>query len=126
MEERLMKVLERSDLKEFNLFGDVTGRMVFSTKNVMFLLVEIPPGGIVPEHSHPHEQMGICLKGKAEFRTEQGNETVREGMFYWIKPGEKHSVVSLADKPSLFLDVFNPPREDYIKRVKGYEFREEV
>ena len=116
-----MKIVEKSDMKEFTLFGDITGWIPFSSRKMTFLLARIPPRGIVPEHSHPHEQMGICLKGKAEFRTEEGNKTVEEGMFYWIEPGEKHSVVSLVDEPSLFLDVFSPPREEYVEKAKKAE-----
>jgi len=64
-----MKVVKGSDFRGFPVFGDVSGKIIFSSDRVMFLLVEIPPGGTVPEHSHPHEQMGICLKGKAELRS---------------------------------------------------------
>jgi len=51
-------------------------------KNVMFLLVEIPPRGVIPEHSHPHQQMGTCLKGKAEITSTGERSIVDEGVFY--------------------------------------------
>jgi len=116
-----MKVVKADDLKEFPLFDGVLGRIVFSSDNVMFLLARILPRGKVPEHSHPHEQMGVCLKGKAELRSDGEKKVVDEGTFYWIEPGEKHSVVSLTDEPSLFLDVFNPPRQDYIKMARKHK-----
>ena len=115
-----MKVVKRKDVETFPIFEEISGGIIFSSDRVMFLLVEIPPRGVVPEHSHPHEQMGICLKGKAEFISGDKKVIVDEGTFYWIKPGEKHSVVSLVDEPSLFLDVFNPPREDYIEKFKKF------
>ncbi len=113
-----MQIVKSSEIKEFPLFGEVNGRIVFSSDRMMFLFVELPPKGVVPEHSHPHEQMGLCLKGRAEFRSEQERAVVEEGMFYWVKPGEKHCVLSLCDKPCMFLDVFNPPREDYLEKAK--------
>ncbi len=113
-----MKVVKVSDLIGFRIFEGVMRKIIFNSDRVMFLLVEIPPRGTLPEHSHPHEQMGICLKGKAEFRSGREKVIVDEGTFYWIKPEEKHGVASLVDEPSLFLDVFNPLREDYIERVK--------
>ena len=116
-----MKVVKSTDLQEFTLIGEIVGKIIFSSDKVMFLLARIPPRGIVPEHSHPHEQMGVCLKGKAEFKSGEEKKTVEEGMFYWIEPWEKHSVTSLADEPSLFLDVFNPPREDYLEKAKKPE-----
>jgi len=109
-----MKVLKSSNLKAFPLFKGISGKIIFNSDKVMFLLVEVPPRETVPEHSHPHEQMGLCLKGKAEFTSGKQTKLVDEGTFYWIKPDEKHSVMSLSDESSLFLDVFNPPREDYI------------
>ena len=114
-----MKVVDACVLKPFRLFCESEGKIVFSSENVMFLFVTVPPRAEVPMHSHRHEQMGVCLKGKAELRTETEKATVTEGMFYWFKPNEKHSVISLVDKPSLFLDVFNPPREDYLEKVKN-------
>jgi quercetin dioxygenase-like cupin family protein len=113
-----LEIVDARVLKPLSLFSGVEGRIVFSSENVMFLHVAIPPKAVVPMHSHRHEQMGICLRGKAELRTETGKTIVTEGMFYWFKPNEKHSVISLSDEPSLFLDVFNPPREDYLEKAK--------
>lgn len=112
-----MKVVDVSDLVEFSLFDSVKGKMVFTSDKVMFMLVTILSKGVVPEHSHPHEQMGVCLKGKALFKSEKSH-IVEEGIFYWIAPGEKHSVISLVDESSVFIDVFNSPREDYLVRIK--------
>jgi quercetin dioxygenase-like cupin family protein len=113
-----LRVVDAHVLKPFCLFDEVEGKIVFSSENVMFLFVEVPPRGVVPMHSHRHEQMGVCLKGKAEVRSETEKATVMEGMFYWFKPNEKHSVTSLIDEPRLFIDVFNPPREDYLEKAK--------
>ena len=119
LEDIYLKVVDVRVLKPFRLFCESEGKIVFSSENVMFLYVEVPPKAEVPMHSHRHEQMGLCLKGKAELRTETEKATVTEGMFYWFKPNEKHSVVSLVDEPSLFLDVFNPPRGDYLEKAKN-------
>jgi quercetin dioxygenase-like cupin family protein len=120
LERRKLRIIKVSDLREFPIFGNIFAKIVFHSDKVMFLLVEIPPKGNIPEHSHPHEQMGLCLKGKVEFRSEKESKLIENGMFYWIKPGEKHSVRSLVEKPCLFLDVFNPPREDYIEKAMKY------
>jgi quercetin dioxygenase-like cupin family protein len=113
-----MRVVESKKLKAFPIFNSIFGKIVFHSGTVMFLLMEIPPGEKVPEHSHPHEQMGLCLKGQAEFISREKKLLVNEGMFYWIKPKEKHAIISLSDEVSLFLDVFNPPREDCIDQLK--------
>jgi quercetin dioxygenase-like cupin family protein len=112
-----VKVVDRDDSPVVRIFNGVAGRIVFSSERLMFLLVEIAPRGQVPMHRHPHEQMGLCLKGRAAFSSETDTTVVEEGTFYRIPPGETHSVVSLADEPSLFLDVFAPPREDYLMKA---------
>lgn len=84
----------------------------------MFFLVEIEAGEMVPEHSHPHEQMGICLEGEAEFKGEGESVIVKKGMTYFIKSNEKHSVKVTGKKKGLFLDVFSPPREDYLEKMR--------
>jgi len=113
-----MQIVKPEEIKKFPLVGKIDGRIIFSSERMMFLLVEVPPKGVVPEHSHPHEQMGLCLRGRAEFRSENDRAIVEEGMYYWMKSGEKHCVVSLSDETSVFLDVFNPPREDYLEKAK--------
>ncbi len=113
-----MQIIRPTSVKPFSLLGEVEGRIVLSGDRMMFLLVELPPRGVVPEHSHPHEQMGLCLRGRAEFRSEDERTVVEEGMFYRFRSGEKHSVTSLIDSPCLFLDVFSPPREDYLERAR--------
>jgi len=55
-----MEIGRVSDLSgSFEAFPGVIGKVLFGGKNLMFFLVEIKGAGIVPEHSHPHEQMGI-------------------------------------------------------------------
>ncbi len=74
-----MRVVKSSGLKEFPIFNEISGKIVFNSDKIMFLLVEIPPRGIVPEHSYTHEQMGFCLKGKAEFIS--GMKTKMNGLY---------------------------------------------
>ena len=107
-----MKVLKAGEGKKLNVFEEIKSEIIFSGDRLMFLLVDIKPGKIVPEHRHPHEQMGICLKGKAEFVSGGNKFLVEAGMFYWIKPNEPHSVKVMEE--STFLDVVSPPREDYL------------
>ncbi|MGZ8441574.1 MAG: cupin domain-containing protein, partial [Candidatus Deferrimicrobiaceae bacterium] len=54
---------------------------IASGKRMMFSLVTLAPGAVVPPHSHPHEQMGMLVSGTMEFtidgetRVLSGNET---------------------------------------------------
>lgn len=110
-----MEVLKAGGGKKLDVFEEIKSEIIFSSGRMMFLLVDMKPGQIVPEHRHPHEQMGICLKGKAEFISGENKILVEAGMFYWIKPNETHSVKVIEE--STFLDVFSPPREDYLEKA---------
>jgi quercetin dioxygenase-like cupin family protein len=113
----MLKVVELKEGLEIPFFKGVTGKILLWSERLMFFLVEIEVGEVVPEHSHPHEQMGICLRGEAEFRGVGDSVVVREGMTYVISSNEKHGVKVIGTEKGLFLDVFSPPREDYLEKM---------
>ena len=81
-------------------------------QGLMLSLVNFEPGSVVPEHAHPHEQMGMMISGRAEF-TVGGTTRVLGPGDMWRIPGHvPHKVVAL-DGPAVALDVFHPVREDY-------------
>jgi quercetin dioxygenase-like cupin family protein len=75
-------------------------------------VVDIPPGGVVGEHSHPNEQMGMVVSGRMVFTIGGETKTVGPGDLYRIPGGVAHSVVAL-DEPVKALDVFYPVRDEY-------------
>lgn len=79
---------------------------------MMLSVVEIAPGAVVEEHAHPHEQVGMVLKGRAVFVIGGEEKTLKAGDLYRIPGGVRHKVRAL-DEGVEALDVFNPPREDY-------------
>jgi len=111
-----VSVVRRGDVEGFPIAKGVMGRVLLSGERLMLLLVEIEAGGVVPEHSHPHEQMGLCLKGRAEFTAEGETVLVEAGSAYHFPSGERHGVRVVGREDGLFLDVFSPPRENYLKR----------
>ena len=50
------------DVRAFELAAGVSGRPLFGA-GAMINLIELEPGAVVPLHSHPHEQLGIVLRG---------------------------------------------------------------
>jgi quercetin dioxygenase-like cupin family protein len=79
---------------------------------LMLSLVELEPHSVVEEHTHPHEQAGIWLKGRAVFTIGDEQKTVQPGDVYRIPGNVRHKVVVL-DEPARALDVFCPVREEY-------------
>ncbi len=55
-----------NELGHHTIFPGVTIQTCPAEK-MLLSLVDLAPGSIVEEHSHPHEQVGMLLKGKAIF-----------------------------------------------------------
>jgi quercetin dioxygenase-like cupin family protein len=79
---------------------------------MMLSLVDIEPHAVVEEHSHPHEQVGMVLQGRAVFVIGGEEKTLGPGDLYRIPGGVRHRVVGL-EAPARALDIFYPIREDY-------------
>ena len=74
---------------------------------------EIDPGAEVPEHSHPHEQVGMVVEGRLTFVLEDGSErTVGPGDAFAIPGEEAHAAENRGESPVVGYDVFSPPREN--------------
>ncbi len=65
---------------------------------IMMSLVEFEPHAVVEEHSHPHEQTGMMLAGKAVFNIGGVEKTLGPGDFYLIPGNVRHKVYAL-DEP---------------------------
>lgn len=78
----------------------------------MFSLVTLEPNAVVPEHSHPHEQMGMMVSGTMEFSIAGETRTFSGDEIYLVPGGVPHRAVAGPDG-AVALDVFSPPREEY-------------
>jgi len=83
-----------------------------AAEKTMMSVVEIEPHAVVPEHSHPHEQVGMMLAGRATFYIGDEEKTLQAGDLYRIPGGVKPRVVAL-DETVRVLDLFHPVRDEY-------------
>jgi quercetin dioxygenase-like cupin family protein len=81
-------------------------------EKMMLSYVELQPGSIVEEHSHPHEQVGMVLEGAATFYIGDEERMLKKGDMYRIPGGIKHRVV-VSPQGAKALDIFSPIREEY-------------
>lgn len=87
-------------------------------ERMMMVLNATLPGHSVPTHSHPHEQIGMVLRGRAILRIGDEERKVGPGDFYCIPAGVPHSDTCLGDDPFVMLDIFHPAREDFLDQVR--------
>ncbi len=75
-------------------------------------------GCLVPMHSHENEQITYILEGALKFRIQDKEIVVRAGEILVIPPHVPHSAEALED--TLDLDIFTPPRADWISGTDAY------
>jgi quercetin dioxygenase-like cupin family protein len=95
----------------------VTRQYVVGTKTMLARIV-LKKGAHVPAHQHMHEQISHVVEGALEFRVEGKAVAVRAGEILCIPPHVPHEVIALED--SVALDIFNPPRQDWIDGDDAY------
>jgi quercetin dioxygenase-like cupin family protein len=83
-----------------------------AAEKMMLSYVDLEPHAVVEEHSHPHEQVGMMLEGRAIFYIGDEQKTVGPGDMWRIPGGVRHRLIVL-DQPAKAIDIFCPIREDY-------------
>jgi quercetin dioxygenase-like cupin family protein len=94
------------------------GRHFVVGQNVMLARVLLKKGCVVPEHSHHNEQITYILEGALKFGIDGKEIVVNAGEVLTIPPNMPHSAEALAD--TVDLDIFNPPRADWIHKTDAY------
>ncbi|GAA4837063.1 cupin domain-containing protein [Paenibacillus vulneris] len=90
-------------------------RKIFAPgQTIMMMEVHFEENAEGYQHSHPHEQLSYCLKGKLEFTIDGVVHVISQGETIFIPSGAKHGCRAL--EPSALLDSFTPVREDLVKR----------
>jgi quercetin dioxygenase-like cupin family protein len=100
---------EERESKE--LFSGIVARTYWG-ENMLLAVVEVAAHGVVPPHSHPHEQAGLVIEGELAFTVGDETRTLRPGDVYVIPGGVEHTGVA-GDMPCKVLDIFSPVREEY-------------
>ncbi len=87
-------------------------------QEIMLARVLLKKGCIVPEHSHHNEQLTYILDGALKFWIDGQEIVVHAGEVLCIPADMPHKAEALED--TVDLDVFTPPRADWINRTDQY------
>ena len=96
-------------------------RSIVTGDRVMLAHVYLDKGCVVPKHSHDNEQMTYILKGVLRFWLGEDGEQVVDvaaGEVLHIGSWVPHMAEALED--TLDLDVFAPPRADWLDGSDAY------
>jgi unsaturated pyranuronate lyase len=94
------------------------GRQLIVGQDLMLARVLLKKGCIVPEHSHPNEQLTFIVEGALKFWIDGKEIVVRPGEVLTIPPNMPHKAEALED--TVDMDVFYPPRADWMSGKDGY------
>jgi quercetin dioxygenase-like cupin family protein len=96
-------------------------RKLVTGRRMMMAQVFLDEGCVVPMHSHENEQLTWILEGALRFRLGEGGQhevVVRAGEVLHIPSNLPHEAVALED--TLDVDIFSPPRSDWLDGTDTY------
>jgi len=85
---------------------------------IMLARVLMKKGAHVPQHHHHNEQVTYILEGALKFAIDGKEIVVRAGEVLCIPAHMPHEAWALED--TVDLDVFTPPREDWLNKTDDY------
>lgn len=108
----------RWDDIEVEKLSSLIGRQFLVGTNLMLARVLLKKDAHVPLHSHHNEQITYILEGALKFHIDGKEAIVRAGEVLCIPPHVPHEAFALED--TVDLDIFNPPRQDWMDRDDAY------
>lgn len=84
---------------------------IVHTPDMTLVLWHIESGSVLPEHSHPNEQITYLLSGAFEMTVGGETKVCEAGSMVTIPPNILHYGEALS--PVVLFDVFRPAREDF-------------
>jgi quercetin dioxygenase-like cupin family protein len=103
---------------------DRISRRLITGDDMMIAHVYLTKDALVPQHSHHNEQITYILSGALRFwiGADRSREViVREGEVLHIPAHVPHEALALED--TLDVDVFSPPRQDWLDGTDSYFHR---
>ncbi len=107
-----MPFLELKDITQHEVLPGCRARFVHGD-DMTVSYWNIEPGAVIPDHAHPHEQIGSIIEGTMELTVAGEMRVVTAGHVATIPSNIPHSVKAITE--CYVIDVFYPVREDYRK-----------
>ena len=101
--------------------SDMLERRLITGDRMMLAHVYLKKGCIVPKHYHENEQLTYILEGALKFWIGEDDAreiTVRAGEVLLIPSNVPHKAEALEE--TLDVDVFSPPRQDWLDKKDDY------
>lgn len=95
-------------------------RRLVSGEHITVAQVFLAKGGGAPKHSHVNEQFSCVMQGTLRFwiGDDENHLDVKAGEVLHLPPHVPHRAEALDDV--YVLDVFSPPRHDWVNKTDAY------
>ena len=104
-------ILKSSDAKPVNMLPGLTRKTLAQSQTMMICEFKFDAQVTIPIHTHPHDQVGYLVEGHVEMTIDGEKYDLVKGDSYSAPSNVPHGVLTL--EPSIIVDTFSPPREDY-------------
>lgn len=111
-------VLQSFNTMPMEQLSNTIARQFVTGEGGMLARIVLEQGAVVPEHSHHNEQISYILEGALRFVVGGEEKVVRAGEVLVIPPHVSHSAEAL--ERTVDLDIFTPPRQDWINGDDAY------
>lgn len=100
-----------SEIDPIQVWDRIRARRV-EGERITLAIVELEPNAVAPEHRHPHEQLGLVIRGEITFRVGSDERVLGPGGTWRILSDVPHEATAGPDG-AVVIDVFNPVRADW-------------
>jgi len=91
-------------------------RTMATTDEIMVCEFFLERGTVVEAHSHYNDQAGYVTQGRLEITIGEETYICRPGDSYAVPGGIVHSARAVDD--TITIDIFSPPRSDYMTEAR--------
>lgn len=111
----------RWESMERERLNDRLSRRIITADRAMLTHVYLDKGAVVPMHSHENEQITYVISGVLRFWIEDEDSEpidVKAGEVLVLPSWVPHKAIALED--TLDVDIFTPPRQDWLDGTDAY------
>jgi unsaturated pyranuronate lyase len=100
-----------AELTALRVWAGVYGR-VLGGERITMAVIELEASVLVPEHSHEHEQVGVCIDGSLSYRVGDVERVLGPGSSWLIPHGVPHEAHA-GPEGAVVVETWAPRRDDW-------------
>lgn len=109
-------IIRYTDVPTIDLAPGIKAHIV-SAEKITLSFASAEPNAQLSPHRHEHEQMLLVLDGAIDFVIEGKQYHIEKGEVVILPSNTEHGAY-FTDKGARVIDVFSPPRQDFVARLE--------